>query len=150
MEGKMDIQSLKPAEGSRTKYFKIGRGIGSGVGKTSGRGMKGQHARGNVRPGFEGGQLPLIRKLAIRGFNNKKFANVFSIVNVGDLEQLDANTVVTEDLLYINRIVGKKQPYGLKVLGNGELTKPLTVQAKHFSKSAIDKIQKAGGTVEVV
>lgn len=146
----MDIQSMKPAEGSRTKKVRVGRGIGSGIGKTSGRGMKGQHARNTVRPGFEGGQLPLIRKLAIRGFNNKKFAKVYSIINVGDLESLDANTVVNEELLYAIRIVGKREPYGLKVLGNGTLTKPLTVQAKKFTKSAIEKIEKAGGKVEVI
>ena len=146
----MYIQSLKPAEGARTKYVRVGRGAGSGVGKTSRRGMKGQHARNTVRPGFEGGQLPLIRKLAIRGFNNKRFAKVYSIVNVGDLEQFEPNTVVTEELLYETRIVGKMQPYGLKVLGNGELTKPLTVQAKHFSGSAKEKIEKAGGKIEVV
>ena len=139
----MYIQSLKPAEGARTKYVRVGRGAGSGVGKTSRRGMKGQHARNTVRPGFEGGQLPLIRKLAIRGFNNKRFAKVYSIVNVGDLEQFEPNTVITEELLYQTRIVGKMQPYGLKVLGNGELTKPLTDSAK-------EKIEKAGGKIEVV
>ncbi|MBR4406770.1 MAG: 50S ribosomal protein L15 [Clostridia bacterium] len=146
----MEIQSMKPAKGARTKYVRVGRGIGSGIGKTSGRGTKGQHARNTVRPGFEGGQLPLIRKLAIRGFNNKKFAKVNSVVNVGDLEDLEPNTVVTEELLYAIRIVGKREPYGLKVLGNGTLTKPLTVQASKFTKSAIEKIEKAGGKVEVI
>lgn len=146
----MDIQTLKPAEGARTKYVRVGRGAGSGVGKTSRRGMKGQHARNTVRPGFEGGQLPLIRKLAIRGFNNKNFAKNFAIVNVEDLEQFEPNTVITEELLYQTRIVGKIQPYGVKVLGRGELTKPLTVQAKQFSKSAKEKIEKAGGKVEEV
>lgn len=146
----MDIQTLKPAEGARTKYVRVGRGAGSGVGKTSRRGMKGQHARNTVRQGFEGGQIPLIRKMAIRGFNNKRFAKVYSIVNVGDLEQFEPNTVITEELLYQTRIVGKMQPYGLKVLGNGELTKPLTVQAKKISASAKEKIEKAGGKVEVL
>lgn len=146
----MDIQSLKPAEGARTKYIRVGRGAGSGVGKTSRRGMKGQHSRNTVRPGFEGGQLPLIRKTAIRGFNNKRFAKVYSIVNVGDLEQFEPETVITEELLLESKIIGKKQPYGLKVLGNGEITKPLTVQAKHFSESAKTKIEKAGGKIEVV
>ena len=112
--------------------------------------MKGQHARNTVRPGFEGGQLPLIRKLAIRGFNNKKFAKVYSIVNVGDLEQFEANAVIDIDLLYTTRVVGKIEPYGLKVLGNGELTKPLTVRAKKFSASAKEKIEKVGGKVEVI
>ena len=146
----MDIQSLQPAEGSNKKKVRVGRGIGSGKGKTSGRGMKGQHARNTVRPGFEGGQIPLIRKLAIRGFNNKKFAKVYSIVNVGDLAGLEPNTVVDEQLLYEIRIVGKREPYGLKVLGNGELNVPLTVRASKFTKSAIEKIEKAGGKIEVI
>lgn len=146
----MDIQTLKPAEGSHKKAVRKGRGIGSGIGKTSGRGTKGQHARNTVRPGFEGGQLPLIRKLAIRGFNNKRFAKVYSIVNVGDLENLEPNTVVDLDLLYETRIVGKREPYGLKVLGDGELTKPLTVKASKFTASAIEKIEKAGGKIEVI
>ena len=146
----MDIQSLQPAEGSNKKKVRVGRGIASGKGKTSGRGTKGQHARNTVRPGFEGGQIPLIRKLAIRGFNNKKFAKVYSIVNVGDLADLEPNTVVDEQLLYEIRIVGKREPYGLKVLGNGELNIPLTVKASKFTKSAIEKIEKAGGKIEVI
>lgn len=146
----MDIQSLQPAEGSNKKKVRVGRGIGSGKGKTSGRGTKGQHARNTVRPGFEGGQIPLVRKLAIRGFNNKKFAKVYSIVNVGDLAGLEPNTVVDEQLLYEIRIVGKREPYGLKVLGNGELNVPLTVRASKFTKSAIEKIEKAGGKIEVI
>ena len=146
----MEIQSMKPAKGARTKYVRVGRGIGSGIGKTSGRGTKGQHARNTVRPGFEGGQIPLVRKLAIRGFNNKKFAKVYSIVNVGDLAGLEPNTVVDEQLLYEIRIVGKREPYGLKVLGNGELNVPLTVRASKFTKSAIEKIEKAGGKIEVI
>ncbi len=146
----MDIQSLKPAEGSNKKKIRYGRGIGSGKGKTSGRGTKGQHARNTVRPGFEGGQLPLIRKLAIRGFNNKKFKAVYSLVNVESLNDLEPNTVVDEQLLYEIRIIGKREPYGLKVLGNGELTIPLTVRASKFTKSAQEKIEKAGGKIEVV
>lgn len=150
MEEIMDIQSLKPAKGSKKKAVRVGRGHGSGLGKLSGRGMKGQHARNTVRPGFEGGQLPLIRKLAIRGFNNKKFAKVYSIVNVGDFDKFKENTVVNIELLYVERIVGKIEPYGLKVLGNGEITKPLIVQAKKFSASAKEKIEKAGGKAEVI
>lgn len=150
MEERMDIQSLKPAEGSNKKKIRYGRGIGSGKGKTSGRGTKGQHARNTVRPGFEGGQLPLIRKLAIRGFNNKKFKAVYSLVNVESLNDLEPNTVVDEQLLYEIRIIGKREPYGLKVLGNGELTIPLTVRASKFTKSAQEKIEKAGGKIEVV
>lgn len=148
----MKLHELKPAEGATTKKVRKGRGTGSGIGKTSGRGQKGQNSRsgGGVRPGFEGGQLPLLRKLPIRGFNNFNFRKVYSTVNVGDLDKLEANTVVDEELLYVNRFVGKRQPYGLKVLGNGELTKPLTVKAAKFSKEAEKKILAAGGKIEVI
>ena len=148
----MDIQTLSPAKNSRTASVRVGRGIGSGLGKTSGKGHKGQNARsgGGVRPGFEGGQLPLVRKGPIRGFNNYNFAKVYSTCNVGDLEKFEENSVITLELLYETRVVGKIEPYGLKVLGNGELTKPLTVRAKKFTKSAIEKIEKAGGKAEVI
>lgn len=148
----MNMHELKPAENSKTAKFRKGRGIGSGIGKTSGKGHKGQNARsgGGVRPGFEGGQLPLVRKLPMRGFSNYDFKKIYSTVNVGDLEMFEENAVIDEDLLYVNRVVGKRQPYGLKVLGNGELTKPLTVKASKFTKSAIEKIEKAGGKIEVV
>ena len=148
----MDIHTLKPAEGSKTKGFRVGRGIGSGIGKTSGKGHKGQNARsgGGVRPGFEGGQLPLVRKLPIRGFNNKNFKKEYSIVNVGDLESFEANTVINLELLYENRVVGKMLPYGLKVLAGGELTKPLTVQCKKITAAAKEKIEKVGGKIEVI
>lgn len=148
----MELHNLTPTPGSNKKSFRVGRGIGSGIGKTSGKGHKGQNARsgGGVRPGFEGGQLPLIRKLPIRGFNNYNFDKVYSIVNVGDLEIFDANTVITEELLYVNRVIGKMQPYGLKVLGDGELSKPLIIQAKKFTASAVEKIEKAGGKAEVI
>ena len=148
----MKMHELKPAEGARTSSKRLGRGIGSGIGKTSGKGHKGQNARsgGGVRPGFEGGQLPLIRKLPIRGFNNYDFKKVYSTVNVCDLNIFEENAVIDEEILYVNRVVGKMQPYGLKVLGKGEITKPLTVRASKFSKSAIEKIEKAGGKVEVI
>ena len=148
----MDIQTLSPAKNSNRKSFRVGRGLGSGLGKTSGKGHKGQNARsgGGVRPGFEGGQLPLIRKLPIRGFNNYNFKKQYATVNVGDLEMFDANTVITQELLYENRVIGKMMPYGLKVLGDGELTKPLTIQAAKFTKSAVEKIEKVGGTAEVI
>ncbi len=148
----MKLHELKPAEGATTKRKRIGRGIGSGIGKTSGKGNKGQNARsgGGVRMGFEGGQNPLVRKLPIRGFNNKNFKKVYSIVNVGDLEILKNNSTVDEEILFVNRIIGKKQPYGLKILGGGELTKSLTVKAAKFSKQAEEKITKAGGKIEVV
>jgi large subunit ribosomal protein L15 len=148
----MKLHELKPAEGAKTPKFRKGRGVGSGLGKTSGKGQKGQNSRsgGGVRPGFEGGQLPLIRKLPIRGFNNYNFRKVYSTVNVGDLEQFEANTVIDLEMLYINRVVGKIQPYGLKVLGDGTLTKPLIVKAAKFTKSAEEKIVAAGGKVEVI
>ncbi len=148
----MDIHSLKPAKNSRTAEKRIGRGIGSGIGKTSGKGQKGQNSRsgGGVRPGFEGGQLPLVRKLPIRGFNNYNFTKEYSTCNVADLEKFEANSVITLELLYQSRVIGKIKPYGLKILGNGELTKPLTVKANKFTKSAIEKIEKAGGKAEVI
>ena len=148
----MQIHNLTPVAGSNKKSFRVGRGIGSGIGKTSGKGHKGQNARsgGGVRPGFEGGQIPLVRKLPIRGFNNYNFDKVYAIVNVGDLDNFDANTVVTQELLYENRVIGKIQPYGLQVLGDGELTKPLVIKANKFTKQALEKIEKAGGKAEVL
>lgn len=147
----MQIGDLKPAAGATTKKVRVGRGIGSGIGKTSGRGHKGQNARsgGGVKAGFEGGNIPMIRKLPIRGFNNYNFRKNYSTVNVGDLEIFDANTVITEELLYEYRVIGKREAYGLKVLGNGELTKPLTIKAKKATKSAIEKVEKAGGKIEI-
>lgn len=148
----MDIQTLSPAKNSNRKSFRVGRGIGSGLGKTSGKGHKGQNARsgGGVRPGFEGGQLPLIRKVPIRGFNNYNFTKQYATVNVGDLEGFEANTVITQELLYETRVIGKMMPYGLKVLGDGELSKPLTIKAAKFTKSAVEKIEKVGGVAEVI
>ncbi len=148
----MKLENLKPANGSTTKKVRVGRGIGSGLGKTSGRGHKGQWARsgGGVKAGFEGGNIPMIRKVPIRGFNNYNYRKEYSVVNVGDLESLDANTIVTEELLYEYRIVGKRAPYGLKVLGNGTLTKPLTIKASKATKSAIEKVEKAGGKIELI
>lgn len=145
----MRLENLKPAEGATTKKVRVGRGIGSGIGKTSGKGHKGQNARsgGGVKAGFEGGNIPMIRKLPIRGFNNKNFKKVYSTVNVGDLEIFEANAVITEELLYETRVVGKRQAYGLKVLGNGEITKPLTIHATKATKSAIEKVEKAGGKI---
>ena len=147
----MKLENLKPAKGSTTKTVRVGRGIGSGLGKTAGRGHKGQWARsgGGVKAGFEGGNIPMIRKVPIRGFNNYNYRKEYATVNVGDLESLDANTVVTEELLYEYRIVGKRAPYGLKVLGDGELTKPLTIKAAKATKAAIEKVEKAGGKIEL-
>lgn len=145
----MKLHELSPAAGSAKKAWRKGRGPGSGNGKTAGKGHKGQNARsgGGVRPGFEGGQIPLYRKLPKRGFNNK-FATTYAIVNVSDLEVFENGTTVTLDLLLEKRIVRK--PYdGLKVLGNGELTKKLTVEASIFSAGAKAKIEAAGGKTEV-
>ena len=148
----MKLHEMKPAAGAKTAKFRKGRGEGSGLGKTSGKGQKGQNSRsgGGVRQGFEGGQIPLIRKLPIRGFNNYNFRKVYSTVNVGDLEEFEPNSIIEIEMLYQNRIVGKIEAYGLKVLGNGELTKPLTVRAAKFTKSAEEKILAAGGKIEVI
>lgn len=147
----MRINELSPAENSKQRVKRLGRGIGSGIGKTSGKGHKGQNARsgGGVRPGFEGGQMPITRRLPQRGFNNE-FKKVFSVVNVEDLNALEDNTVVTQEVLKEKNIISKIAPYGLKVLGNGNLTKALQVKAAKFSKSAIEKIEKAGGSIEVL
>jgi large subunit ribosomal protein L15 len=143
---------MSPALNSTTDKRRVGRGIGSGLGKTSGKGHKGQNARsgGGVRPGFEGGQMPLIRRLPKRGFNNKRFAAEYTIINVSDLNVFEDNTVVTTELLQEKNIINKLAPYGLKVLGNGNLEKALTVKANKFTESAVQKISKAGGKAEVL
>ena len=148
----MDIQSLSHAENSRFSKKRVGRGIGSGIGKTSGKGHKGQNARsgGGVRLGFEGGQMPLIRKLPRRGFNNTVFAKEYTIVNVSDLNKFENNAVVDVNALKEAGIVNKVAKYGIKVLGNGKLEKALTVKADKFSASAVSKIEKAGGKTEEV
>ena len=147
----MKLHTIAPAEGSKTESKRLGRGIGSGLGKTSGKGHKGQWARsgGGVRPGFEGGQMPLTRRLPKRGFTNI-FKKQYNIVNLADLEAFEAGTVVNEQLLLETGVLSKAQPYGIKILGNGELTKALTVQAQRFSASAKEAIEKAGGKVEVL
>ena len=148
----MRIDTLQPAEGAVRESKRLGRGIGSGLGKTSGKGHKGQWARsgGGVRPGFEGGQMPLIRRIPKRGFNNH-FKKVYAIVNLDVLNTLEANTVVDYDFLYANGLIKVvKNPYGLKVLGDGELTVALTVKASKFSASAKEAIENAGGTVEEI
>lgn len=148
----MRINTIAPAEGAKRATKRVGRGIGSGTGKTSTKGHKGQWARsgGGVRPGFEGGQMPLTRRQPKRGFNNARFAKNYATVNVSDLEIFDNDTIVTLELLLETGIVGKEQAYGLKVLGKGELTKKLTVKADKFSQTAKDKIEKVGGTVEEI
>lgn len=146
----MKIHEISPAEGSTFKEKRLGRGIGSGLGKTSGKGHKGQNARsgGGVRPGFEGGQMPLIRQLPKIGFTNI-FRKVYTTINVGELEVLDKGTTVTAELLKSKGIISKIEPYGLKVLGNGTLTKALNVQAAKFTEGAVKKITAVGGTIEV-
>ena len=148
----MNIQSLKPAQNSRFSQKRLGRGIGSGLGKTSGKGHKGQNARsgGGVRVGFEGGQMPLVRKLPRRGFNNANFKKQYSIVNISDLNKFDENAVVDCNTLIEKGILSKVEEYGVKILGNGKLEKALTVKANKFSESALKKIKKAGGTIEEV
>ena len=146
----MKIHELRPADGSTSKTKRLGRGIGSGLGKTSGKGHKGQNARsgGGVRPGFEGGQMPLIRQLPKIGFTNN-FRKVYTTINVGELEVLDAGTTVTAELLKSKGLIAKVEPFGLKVLGNGTLTKSLNVQAAKFTDGAAKKIAAVGGTIEV-
>ena len=146
----MKIHTIQPAVGANTSEKRLGRGIGSGLGKTSGKGHKGQWARsgGGVRPGFEGGQTPIARRLPKRGFNNK-FRVEYDIVNVAARNVFESGTVVTPKLLAETRIVNGKKG-GIKVLGNGNLTKKLTVQADKFSASAKAAIEAAGGAIEVI
>ena len=146
----MKLHELSPVEGSKKDSKRIGRGHGSGNGKTAGKGHKGQNARsgGGVRPGFEGGQMPMTRRIPKRGFNNI-FATKYSVVNVSDLDQFVDGTVVDADLLKASGLI-KKTNDGVKILGNGELTKNLTVKAAAFSASAKEKIEKAGGKAEVM
>lgn len=147
----MKLHEISPAPNSTKTPKRLGRGIGSGLGKTSGKGHKGQNARsgGGVRPGFEGGQMPLIRRLPRRGFNNK-FKKEYNIINVGDLNVFADKTVVTVELLLEKNLIKKVAPYGLKVLGNGTLNKALTVKANKFTDSAAQKIVSVGGKVEVL
>ena len=145
----MKIHELGPNAGAKTTVKRVGRGIGSGLGKTAGKGHKGQKARsgGTIRRGFEGGQTPLMRRIPKRGFNNI-FAKEYATINVSDLERFEEGTVVNIELL-LNEGILRKELDGLKVLGNGNLTKKLTVEAKKFSASAIEKIEAAGGKTEV-
>ena len=146
----MKLNELKPAEGSTTAPRRLGRGTGSGLGKTSGKGHKGAKARsgGGKRPGFEGGQMPLTRQLPKRGFTNI-FAKEYATVNVEDLNVFEDGTVVTVEMLVEKKIV-RKALDGLKVLGEGELTKKLTVKAVKFTGSAKEKIEAVGGAAEVI
>ena len=145
----MKLHELAPAPGANTESYRKGRGHGSGNGKTAGKGHKGQKARsgGSIRPGFEGGQMPLQRQIPKRGFKNI-FAKDYAIVNVGDLEIFENGTVVNGEALVAAGLL-KKTLDGVKVLGNGELTKQLTVEVAAFSESAKQKIEEVGGKAEV-
>lgn len=146
----MELHNLKPTEGSTHAKKRLGRGVGSGTGKTAGKGHKGQNARsgGGTRPGFEGGQTPFFKRMPKRGFTNR-FRKEYAIVNVSDLNKYEDGTVVTVELLLQDNLV-RKVLNGVKVLGDGNLEKKLTVQANKFSGSAVEKIEAAGGSVEVV
>ena len=147
----MKLHELKAVEGSTKKRKRLGQGPGSGHGKTSGKGEKGQNARsgGGVRPGFEGGQLPLFRRLSKRGFSNYKFRTVYSTVNVSDLNRFEDGAVIDIATLKEVGLINKELD-GVKVLGDGELTKKLTVRANAFTKSAKEKIENIGGKTEVI
>ena len=148
----MRIDTISPAEGARTSVKRLGRGIGSGLGKTSGKGHKGQWARsgGGVRPGFEGGQMPLARRLPKRGFNNK-WRKEYVIVNLSQLNGVPAGTVVDYGFVMENGLAKDvKNNAGLKVLGKGEISVAITVRAHKFSESAKAAIEKAGGTAETI
>lgn len=148
----MNLHTLSPVPGSRTKLKRVGRGTGSGIGKTSTRGQKGQWSRtgGGVRPGFEGGQMPLSRRLPKRGFTNK-WRVEYLTVNISALNIFEKDSVVTAEILLEKGLLKfRAENRGLKVLGNGEITVSLTVQAAKFTKSAQEAIEKAGGKAEVV
>lgn len=146
----MKLHELSSAPGSRKERKRVGRGTSSGTGKTSGRGHKGQNSRsgGGVRPGFEGGQNPLYRRLPKRGFVNPT-RKEYAIINIEDLNNFAADTEVTPEFLFENGIV-KNAKSGIKILGNGEVTVKLTVKANKFSQSAVEKIEAAGGKTEVI
>ena len=147
----MKLHELRPNEKAFKTRKRVGRGPGSGLGKTSGRGQKGQNARsgGGVRPGFEGGQLPLFRRLPKRGFSNAKFKTVYAVINLSDLNKFKNGAIVTPEILKEMGIL-KNQLNGVKVLGNGQLEKKLTVKAHKFSESAKESIEKMGGKAEVI
>lgn len=149
----MKLNELPASVGANKTAFRKGRGVGTGNGKTAGRGHKGQNSRsgGGVRLGFEGGQMPLFRRIPKRGFNNKNFALKYVEVNVGDLERFDEGSIVDASVLKESRVLSfSKAIDGIRVLGNGELTKKLTVKASGFTAKAKEKIEKAGGTAEEV
>ena len=147
----MKLHNIHPNEGATQTRKRLGRGVGSGLGKTSGKGHKGQNARsgGGVRPGFEGGQLPLFRRLPKRGFSNANFKTEYAVINLSDLNRFEDGAVVTPELLKEMGLV-KNQLDGIKVLGNGTLEHKITVKAHKFSKRALEEIEKLGGKAEVI
>lgn len=147
----MKLHSLKANEGATKTPKRVGRGVGSGLGKTSGKGHKGQNARsgGGVRPGFEGGQTPLFRRLPKKGFSNARFKKEYAVINLSDLNKFESDAVITPELLKEMGLV-KNQLSGVKVLGNGNLEKKLVVKAHKFSDSAKEEIEKLGGKAEVI
>ena len=147
----MKLNCMYAPEGARQTRKRVGRGPGSGLGKTSGKGHKGQNARsgGGVRPGFEGGQLPLFRRLPKRGFKNAMFKTSYAVINLSDLDKFEEGAVVTPELLKEMGLL-KKQLDGVKVLGNGTLTKKITVKAHKFSDAALREIEKIGGKAEEI
>ena len=147
----MKLHELEKNIGATHAKKRVGRGSGSGLGKTSGRGQKGQKARsgGSINPVFEGGQLPLYRRLPKRGFTNDRFRTRYAVINLNELNRFEEGTVVTPALLKETGII-KKQLAGIKVLGTGKLEKKLTIQANKFSASALEKIQESGSKAEVI
>lgn len=147
----MKINTLTPAQGSKRRSKRIGRGLGSGHGKTATKGHKGQKSRsgGTKGPAFEGGQTPLQRRLPKRGFKNYPFKKEYEIINLADIERLQKIDVITPDILYQNRIVRSKKNM-IKVLGNGEINRPISIKAHAFSSSALAKINAAGGKAEII
>ena len=147
----MKLHNIHPNEGATATRKRLGRGVGSGLGKTSGKGHKGQNARsgGGVRPGFEGGQLPLFRRLPKRGFSNANFKTEYAVINLSDLNRFEDGAVVTPELLKEMGLV-KNQLDGIKVLGNGTLEHKITIKAHKFSKRALEEIEKLGGKAEVI
>ncbi len=145
------LNELRPNPGSRKKPIRKGQGIGSGKGKTSGRGQKGQNSRsgGGVRPGFEGGQMPLHRRMPKRGFSNAPFKKHIVAINLNSLNKFEPGTVVTPELLLEKGIINKVGD-GVKILGGGSIDRALTIQAHAFSKSAVEKIEASGGKAEVI
>ena len=148
----MSLHELRPAPGAKTKGKRLGQGIGSGSGKSAGKGHKGQKARsgGGVRPGFEGGQMPMMRRIPKRGFNNARFAKVYQIVNVEDIaSRFESGTTVGYEELHAARLV-RNDRLPIKILANGEMDKALTIRANAFSAGAKAKIEAAGGKAEVI